>query len=157
MGIRDDFTYQSGMLYRVNSDRNVIAGQPFGCAVPSGYTEGYYRGKKVGLHRLVYEWHYGPFDGSIDHINSNRSDNRVENLRLATINQNAHNRQLNKNSATGVKGLRASQGAWLCVVAKEGVRHRKTFPLTEEGKQLAIGWLESTRTALHKEFTNHGN
>lgn len=45
------------------------------------------------LHRAVWEYHNGeiPKDRVIDHINRNRSDNRIENLRLATYRLNRQN------------------------------------------------------------------
>ena len=45
------------------------------------------------IHRLVWEMHYGkiPKGMVIDHINRNKTDNRIENLRLATKSQNARN------------------------------------------------------------------
>jgi hypothetical protein len=46
-------------------------------------------------HRLAWIFVHGPIDDSmvIDHINGNRSDNRIENLRVVTGMQNANNQQ----------------------------------------------------------------
>lgn len=47
--------------------------------------------KKLSVHRLVYETYIGPISGYIDHINGDRSDNRVENLRDITQKENVKN------------------------------------------------------------------
>jgi hypothetical protein len=58
--------------------------------------------RAVFIHRIVM----GNPDGmQVDHINGDTMDNRKENLRICTRQQNACNRKLNKNSASGVKGV----------------------------------------------------
>ena len=59
-------------------------------------------GRRVSVHRLVMD---APKDLHIDHINGDPLDNRKENLRLCTIAQNAQNRPLRKDSASGYKGV----------------------------------------------------
>lgn len=57
-------------------------------------------------HRVVWAIHYGDWpELLIDHVNGNRSDNRIVNLRLATNSQNLCNRGLQKNSTTGFRGV----------------------------------------------------
>lgn len=41
----------------------------------------------------------------IDHINNNRSDNRIANLREASRSQNCGNQTVRRNSKTGIKGV----------------------------------------------------
>ena len=51
-------------------------------------------GKKRYAHRVVWESAHGPIpDGmQIDHINGIKNDNRLENLRCVTVQQNQYNR-----------------------------------------------------------------
>jgi len=58
------------------------------------------KGKQYKAHRLVYMFFNGEFPkGEIDHINRNRKDNRIENLRVATRLENILN---SKGSGFGI-------------------------------------------------------
>ena len=56
----------------------------------------------IRLHRLIMGH---PIGMQVDHINGNGLDNRRENLRVATANQNQHNRRPNLRSVSGIKGV----------------------------------------------------
>ena len=62
-------------------------------------------------HRLAWLTVYGEMPRmSIDHINCNKSDNRIENLREATRGQNSHNRGKLSNNSVGLKGVTKVKG-----------------------------------------------
>jgi hypothetical protein len=62
--------------------------------------------KNYSAHRLAWLYVYGEWPSDqIDHINRNRSDNRIANLRIATPTQNQANRSVCKRNTTGFKGV----------------------------------------------------
>ena len=64
-------------------------------------------GKQHRVHRLVWLYMFGeiPKGKSIDHINGNRHDNRLCNLRLVTHKQNNQNSRVRTTNKTGYKGV----------------------------------------------------
>lgn len=78
----------------------------------AGYNKMGYRylmvdGTEYAVHHLVWFYEKGewPEDKDVDHINMNRSDNLICNLRLASRSQNMLNTKAHKDSSTGVKGI----------------------------------------------------
>lgn len=49
---------------------------------------------------------------SVDHINRQKADNRIVNLRIATKQQNGVNRGAQKNSISGIKGVTPHGSGW---------------------------------------------
>jgi hypothetical protein len=69
-------------------------------------------GTKQYLHRLIWILHFGaiPPDLEIDHINGNRSDNRIENLRLVTRSVNLKNKRVLPLNLTSHNGVSKTAG-----------------------------------------------
>lgn len=70
-------------------------GKPYRCST-FGYVMVNIKGVPHRQHRLLWEDTYGPIPEGyhIDHINGVKHDNRLENLRLATNQQNSSNREV---------------------------------------------------------------
>jgi hypothetical protein len=64
-----------------------------------------YDGVKYLAHRLIFFYHYGFFPETVDHIDGNPLNNRIENLRVATYSENSRNQKKRKNNTTGYKGV----------------------------------------------------
>jgi hypothetical protein len=62
-------------------------------------------GRAHKLHRLVFLWHHGYLPSRIDHIDGNRLNNCIENLRPATASQNAMNGKHRVNNTSGAKNV----------------------------------------------------
>ena len=72
----------------------------------SGYSKIKFRGKHYLVHRIIWALHYGVWPSKdLDHINGFKADNRIENLREVTHQQNCVNRPKNCNNTSGFKGV----------------------------------------------------
>jgi len=79
------FDYQDGQLIRKNGKSAVIK------SGKKRYERISIDGKAYALHRMVYLWNHGYLPEIIDHIDGNRENNKIENLREATQQQNCLN------------------------------------------------------------------
>lgn len=84
------------------------------------------------VHRIVWEMFKGEIpDGLvIDHVNGDCHDNRLSNLRLATVSQNTHNQKKRSDNTSGFKGVsRVSRGSkWIATIKAYGKKqHIGTF------------------------------
>ena len=108
------------------------------------------------LHRLVYEAHYGniPEGLFIDHIDNNPQNNNIENLRLATNQQNSFNSKTYKNNSLGYKNIYKTKYNTYRVqirINKKTV-YEKTFKTLEE----AIINRDIKLKEIHGEYHNLG-
>ena len=71
----------------------------------NGYGRVNIDGQTYLAHRIVWLWHYGFMPGFIDHIDRNRMNNLIENLRDVSISENSHNRSMNRNNTSGYTGV----------------------------------------------------
>lgn len=83
-----------------------LAGKIAGTLDDEGYRSVYLFGRIYKAHRLAWLHAHGRWPcGVIDHVNRIPDDNRLANLREASMSQNQHNRGANKNNPSGCKGV----------------------------------------------------
>lgn len=118
-----------------------VAGQLAGSEAGTVRQDGYRRVKIGGVgimaHRIAWFLHYGSDAPElIDHINGDKGDNRIANLRSATLAQNARNRNVHKGSRSGIKGVYPTpEGKWRAAIRKDGhLTSLGTFPNPERAR-----------------------
>jgi hypothetical protein len=75
----------------------------------------YVDGKAFAAHRLAFLMHHGRMPKIIDHINGDSTDNRIANLREATVTNNNWNASIRKDNTSGIKGVvfHKASGRWV--------------------------------------------
>lgn len=87
--------------------RGCIAGREAGGNAHHGYRAVMLNGRKLYVHRIAWELIHGaiPEGMCIDHVDGDRSNNRLSNLRLATLSMNQRNAKFPRNNKTGIIGV----------------------------------------------------
>jgi hypothetical protein len=147
-----EYNSYSGEFAWVKSPaRSVKAGSAAGRLRPDGYVNIQIKGKLYFAHRIAWLMTYGEWpEKQIDHINGNRSDNRIANLRKVSRSQNGQNRKPNIGSATGVPGVTwyAPTDRWLVRITL----NQKTIHI---GYFNAIDEAVSARQTAETRFFTH--
>jgi hypothetical protein len=103
----------------------------------SGYRRVCIDGRDLMLHRVAWAMTYGRWPGSmIDHLNGNRADNRIENLREADAGMNMQNRRRAAvHNQTGILGAHKTQSG------------RFRAKITLNGLQMIVGTFDTPEEA----------
>lgn len=93
-----------------------------------------------GAHRLAWMYMHGEIpEMDIDHINGKTADNRIENLRLVTHQQNMCNRKKRSDNASGYPGVYFNKSA-----------NKWHASIRFEGKRIHLGYFKSAKEAHEK-------
>jgi hypothetical protein len=127
-----------------------------GKAVGGKKNRGYIRcvifGKAYGAHQIVWLYVHGHWPQNIDHVDGDRSNNRIENLRSVSKAENARNRGIPANNTSGHIGVYQLNGRWRAQINCENQRkYLGSFDTLEE----AVAARKSAQkdSMLHE---NHG-
>lgn len=95
--------------------------QGFTANTASGYKMGRFDKVNLLAHRVAWALHYGVWpEGEVDHINGDRTDNRISNLRVVSTRDNARNKRMSARNVTGVSGVywHKAAGMWCVSINK---------------------------------------
>lgn len=153
--LNDLFEYRDGSLYwKIKPSRRVFIGDKVGSLDIYGYLRTKIEGKGYKIHRLIFLMHYGYLPKFIDHIDNNKANNRIENLREVTRSEDQHNRKLGKDNTSGHKNVawhKNSQKWRVCIRVYPKTVHIGCF----DDLELADLVAQEARHKYHKEFARH--
>ena len=110
--------------------------------------------KAVALHRVIYLYHHGVLPNVIDHADNDRTNNRIENLRAASQQQNCLNRSRHSNSKSPFKNVYWNKAAnkWSVQVNIHG--KRQYLGVFEDIELADLVALEA-RNKFHGTYARH--
>lgn len=153
--LRELFEYRDGVLYwREDRSSQKCKGKPAGC-LNAGYLKLRVRelGGSVSVHRVIFAMHHGYFPKEVDHINGNKLDNRVENLRAVSRSQNKMNTGINKQNKSGCKNVYPHKDKWGVKIV---VEKKNLYLGLYEDLELADLVAHAAREKYHGAYANHG-
>ena len=147
--IIDALEEKDGILYWVKPNApQVKIGSKAGSVNSDGYVLVKFQNKNYRAHQIIFHMHYGYVPEFLDHIDGNRLNNKIENLRPATSSQNNQNVKAKITNKLGVKGVCIERGKYKANIKINGKsKHLGYFYSLEEAK------------IVYEEFSKkiHGN
>ena len=146
--IQKVFEYKDGALHWRKT------GKKAGTTHHTGYIQIGFEHKQYNAHRLIFMLHHGWVPDVIDHVDNDRSNNKIENLRPATWSQNLQNMRLRPSNKSGYKNV-----SWCTTKKKWAVQ------LSIKGRQTNLGRFDDlefadlvateARDKYHGAFARH--
>lgn len=147
------FEYKDGILYwKQKICKKLLIGDAVGYKRPDGYITVRINNKRYYIHRLVFLLHNGYIPKYLDHIDGNPSNNKIENLREATILQNSCNARKKSNNTSGVKNVDFHNNKWRIQIRTLG--KKKTIGHFDDLEFASLVATEA-RNKYHGIFSNH--
>tara|TARA_R110002126_G_scaffold274175_1_gene419107 strand:+ start:173 stop:700 length:528 start_codon:yes stop_codon:yes gene_type:complete len=166
--LKELLRYENGFFYWVSRSKGVKrADMLAGSVRNTGYRAIRISGKLYQEHQLTYLYHFGSLKaGCIDHIDGNRVNNKLSNLRLVTRSQNAMNKCIQSNNTSGHVGVfkRKDTGKWTAYIGKgkvtidgKTVKSGRTYLGSFKTMELAMIARADAEKEIHKEFAFNEN
>jgi alkyl hydroperoxide reductase subunit AhpF len=154
--LKELFEYIDGdLFYKKSTALRIKVGNKVGWKNGSGYLQAKVDGKTYLVHRIIFLMHHGYLPKYIDHIDTNPLNNKIENLRPATVLQNNQNVKTRKDNTSGIKGIdyRKNTNKWRARIKIAGVtKNLGEYNDIEYAKFI----LEAVRHKYHGNFANNG-
>lgn len=150
--LQEIFSYEDGnLIWKQQTGRRISVGNIAGRNCHGYRMIGLFQ-KQYMAHRLIFMFHHGYFPAEVDHIDGNKSNNKIENLRAATHAENLRNQKLRSDSVSGHKNVYWSkrEQKWrVGIVVNKKQKHIGYFKDRELAELVAI----ESSNLYHKEFS----
>ena len=142
--VKEKYVYKEGLLLHKQTMKTVYTNKD-----RYGYltVQFKYEGKTYsrGLHRLVWIYHHGNIgkDIVLDHIDRDRLNNSIDNLRVVSLRDNAINRGIHSNNKSGFSGVHwlDNKQQWRARISiSNGKRKEKCFKTKEDAINQRLIW-----------------
>jgi hypothetical protein len=152
--LHEIFEYRNGDLYRKKTKIKNKLGTKATCINKKGYAVVSFNCKKFLMHRIIFFMEYGFLPKEVDHIDCNKLNNKIENLRAATTSQNQCNSPIPKSNTSGIKGVSWAKKPkkWLVQIK---VNQKCIFLGHYTDINLAEIAIANARIKYHGEFARH--
>lgn len=131
MDFSEYFEYRDGCLIWKSKrpGRGCVVGSVAGTINSAGRRVVEIHGKKYLAYRIVWVMHHGsiPTGLCVDHIDGNKINDRIENLRIVTLSVNQRNSKIPKNNKTGIIGVTNKSGGFVVNCAGMYIGYFKDF------------------------------
>lgn len=146
--LRSRFTYNpvTGQVFSKRANRIVGAMN----SSKKGYLCVWVKNKRILCHHVAWALHYGyvvEAPAQIDHINGNRADNRLTNLRMVSAQMQMRNVRLGRNNVTGITGVHFDK-RMQCYAASINVNRKQIWL----GRHDTIEAASNARKAAERQY-----
>jgi hypothetical protein len=151
--LKSIFDYKDGILYNKRNVERIKFGKKVGTINSKGYISTVIHEKRYYVHRLIFMIHHGFLPKNIDHIDGNKANNKIENLRPASYSEN--NMNTKARSSSGVKNIYFDKRRNIWNIQLRINNKLKFFGSFNNLEYAKIAAKEA-RNKYHGEFANHG-
>lgn len=128
-------------------------GKVVGFKTTAGYVGLEVDGVQMLAHRIAWLMVHGEFpQGALDHVDGDKMNNRISNLRIASVSENNFNAKAHADNSLGIKGVcPTGNGMFRAYVSCHGIMYQ-TYHKTQAKAEV---WVKAKRAELHGAFCRH--
>lgn len=150
-----DESSPSYLKNKIGRSSKAKAGMVAGTKNNTGHYQVMLHGIRYQVHRVIFQIFHGEIpDGYlVDHIDGNRGNNHIDNLRLATHRDNTVNSKKKACQKMLSKGITEATPGYYVAQVRYGELSRRR---SSRDIDMLRSWVISMRNELHGQFANHG-